>query len=129
MTQNPTGTLDTRTTRNRPLVRALLTLSLASVGQVGAATTPNGATIYQANCAGCHGPQANGNIGPKLAGEVAHWSYADFSRAMLKNVDDKGKPLGMPMPNFGKVGFRGDQGHPPAPGEIKALQAYLKTLK
>ena len=94
-----------------------------------AADTRNGYTIYHVNCAGCHGQGAQGNIGPKLAGEPAHWSFALFSRAMLKSLDDKGKPLGKPMPHFGKVGFKGDMGNPPSSTEIRDLQAYLKTLK
>lgn len=92
------------------------------------AASVNGQQIYTTNCAGCHGAKAQGGVGPSLHG-AANWSYALFSRAMLKNVNDKGKPLKPPMPHWGKVGFAGDKGKAPTDAEMKALQAYLKTLK
>ncbi len=109
---------------NSILKGALLALALG-----GAATAAvSGKAIYSTNCAGCHGAKAQGGVGPALH-EAGGWSYALFSRAMLKDVDDHGKPLKPPMPNWGKVGFSGDNGKPPSAAEIKALQAYIKTLK
>jgi len=107
----------------------LTVAGLMAASSASAADTRHGYTVYHVNCAGCHGQMAQGNIGPKLADEPAHWSFALFSRAMLKNLDDQGKPLGMPMPNWGKVGFKGDMGKPPSSTEISDLQAFLKTLK
>ena len=102
---------------------------LATLGTALAADTRHGQTIYQVNCSGCHGPAAQGNIGPKLAGESANWSFAIFSRAMLKDVDDKGERFKVPMPYWGKTGFKGDQGRAPTPTEIRDLQAFLKAQK
>ena len=103
---------------------ALLALALG-----GAATAAvSGQSIYQSNCAGCHGAKAQGGVGPSLH-EAGGWSYALFSRAMLKDLDDHGQKLKAPMPWWGKVGFMGDGGKPPSAAEIRALQAYIKTLK
>ena len=35
---------------------------------VSAAWAKDGASIYKAKCAGCHGAQGEGKVGPKLAG-------------------------------------------------------------
>lgn len=105
----------------RPLILSALTLTSFA----GAAVS--GKTIYTANCAACHGPNAGGAVGPSLK-NAARWSAANFKRAILQSRDDEGKALKPPMPVWGKVGFAGDQGKAPTDAEIKALQAYLKTL-
>ncbi|WP_202630369.1 cytochrome c [Deinococcus alpinitundrae] len=107
------------------LVSAML---LASVS-AEATNLKNGQTIYQTNCAACHGTRAQGGVGPKLIGDAANWSAAIFQRALLKDVDDKGKKLKAPMPFWGKVGFAGDHGKVPTKAEMQDLQAYLKSLK
>ena len=101
-----------------------------------AALTHTGAALYTANCASCHGKEAQGGIGPALqkAGNLtlhysANWTAATFRQAMLLGKDDMGKNFKAPMPTFGKVGFAGDQGRAPTTAEITALQAYLKTIK
>lgn len=106
------------------LTPALLLVSLA----VAAPNTKLGGAIYTSNCAGCHGAKAQGQVGPNLH-EAAGWSYALFKRAMLKAVDDKGVALKPPMPVWGKIGFKGDNGKAPTDAEMQNLQAYLKTLK
>ncbi|GGJ61553.1 c-type cytochrome [Deinococcus aquiradiocola] len=105
-----------------PLMVLLAGTSLAAVN------VKSGQAIYTANCAGCHGAKAQGNVGPNLH-EAAGWSAAIFRRAMLKSVDDHGVALKAPMPNWGKIGFAGDKGKAPTTTEISNLQAYLKTLK
>ena len=108
--------------------RILALLLLVSGSSLAAVNVKSGAATYTANCAGCHGPKAKGNVGPALQ-EAAGWSAAIFKRAMLKDVDDKGVALKPPMPNWGKIGFGGDKGKAPTTAEIANLQAYLKTLK
>ncbi|GMA16630.1 cytochrome c [Deinococcus metallilatus] len=111
----------------RPLISLLLLAAIAAPAHA-AVSTAAGKAIYTANCAGCHGAKAQGGAGPSLHG-AAGWSYALFRRAMLQDKDDHGAPLKPPMPNWGKIGFKGDHGKPPTDTEIKNLQAYLKTLK
>ncbi|WP_424952277.1 c-type cytochrome [Deinococcus sp.] len=108
--------------------RILPLLVLLTGTALAAVNVKSGAAIYTANCAGCHGAKAQGNVGPNLH-EAANWAPPIFARAMLKYVDDKGVPLKAPMPNWGKVGFQGDKGKAPTTAEIANLQAYLKTLK
>ena len=105
-----------------PLLVPLTGTSFAAVN------VKSGAMIYTANCAGCHGAKAQGNVGPELH-EAAGWSAAIFRRALLNYVDDKGVALKAPMPNWGKTGFKGDKGKAPTTAELTNLQAYLKTLK
>ena len=116
--------------------RSLLTLAVLLSGSVLAAAPPNGAAIYNASCASCHGKKAQGGIGPALQkpGNLtlhysANWTAAAFRRAMLLGKDDHGASFKAPMPTFGKVGFAGDKGRAPTTAEIKAVQAYLKTIK
>jgi len=108
--------------RTLPLLVLLAGTSLAAVN------LKSGAAIYTANCAGCHGAKAQGNVGPSLH-EAAGWSAPIFARSMLKHVDDQGVALKAPMPNWGKIGFKGDKGKAPTAAEIANLQGYLKTLK
>jgi len=108
--------------------RILLLLVLLTGTSLAAVNLKSGAATYTANCAGCHGAKGQGNIGPNLH-EAAGWSSVLFARAMLKDVDDKGVALKPPMPNWGKIGFRGDKGKAPTTAEIANLQGYLKTLK
>ena len=35
---------------------------------IGTIWAKDGASIYKSKCAGCHGPQGEGKVGPKLAG-------------------------------------------------------------
>ncbi|WP_293912071.1 cytochrome c [Deinococcus sp.] len=107
----------------------LLPAAVLFLGFASAANVPHGKAIYQTNCAGCHGAKAQGNIGPTLVGEVAGWAPALFQRALLKSLDDKGAMLKAPMPQWGKIGFKGDKGKAPTTAELQDLQAYLKTFK
>lgn len=108
---------------------SLIPAGLLILGFASAASVPHGQTLFQTNCAVCHGAKAGGAIGPTLVGEVAGWKPALFQRALLKSLDDKGVKLKSPMPVWGKVGLKGDNGKPPTTAEMQDLQAYLKTLK
>lgn len=108
--------------------RLLPLLVLLTGSSLAAVNLKAGQGIYTANCQGCHGAKAQGNIGPSLH-EAAGWTAKQFQGAMLRYVDDKGVSLKPPMPNWAKVGFKGDMGKAPTKVEIANLQAYIKTLK
>lgn len=84
----------------------------------------DGATIFGAFCAGCHGPDG---MGRRSAGMAAFPSIAnpDFqqlvSNGFLKETVRRGRP-GRRMPSWGEIsgGLR--------PGEIDAVVAHLRTL-
>ncbi len=69
-----------------------------------------GQAIYEINCAGCHGRQANGNVGPSLHKVSHHKSEA----ALIRQVIGGKTP---PMPKF-----------QPRPQEMADLLSYLETL-
>lgn len=109
-----------------------LVAAAALLGTVAQAATPtkaapktaaDGKAIYTANCAGCHGPQAKGAVGPSLK-DAASWKYDLFKRAVLTGVDNQGKALKPMMPHFGTTGFAGKK---PTDAQLKALQAFIKT--
>ncbi len=106
---------------NRLLGLGMVLLSLSAQVEAAAA---DGKAIFEGNCAGCHGPQAKGAVGPSLK-NAANWKYDLFKRAVLMGKDSQGKALKPPMPLFGQVGFSGKK---PTDTQLKALQTYLKTI-
>lgn len=72
--------------------------------------TANGQAIFQANCAVCHGLQANGDIGPSLRGV----SHRKSKPLLIKQVISGQTP---PMPKF-----------QPNAQEMADLLEYLETL-
>jgi mono/diheme cytochrome c family protein len=108
--------------------RILPLLVLLAGTSFAAVNVKSGGAIYTANCAGCHGAKAQGNVGPDLH-ETAGWTFTQFQGAMLRYKDDKGVALKPPMPNWAKIGYKGDKGKAPTNAEIANLHAYIKTLK
>lgn len=89
----------------------------------------NGKTLYQQNCASCHGAEGKGGSAPKLAGDASKWNSKTFERAVLSGVDDKNRALKAPMPHWKDGSFVSDQGKAPTRAEIAAIQRYLRTIK
>ena len=87
--------------RADPYVRDVLALQGNSV---------QGQVIFQLNCAGCHGIDADGRVGPSL-----HHVASRKSRIGLISQVTSGKTP--PMPQF-----------QPTPQEMADLLEYLKTL-
>jgi mono/diheme cytochrome c family protein len=86
----------------------------AKVAAVPAASHSDGAAIFRAQCAGCHGAQGQGSFGPQLAqGRVAQ-RFPDPQSEI--NVVTKGRGS---MPAFG-ASLAADQ--------IAAVVAYTRTL-
>jgi len=74
----------------------------------------DGAAIYKAKCAACHGAAGEGKMGPKLAG-TSH-TPDQIAEALTKGEAGKKAPHGKPM-----AGLTADQ--------ATAVAAYVKTLK
>ena len=77
-----------------------------------------GAEKYTASCAGCHGPNAEGGVGPALA-VVKDWSLEDFTTAVREGRAPE-KTLSPVMPRFVATQVS-DQ-------DIANIQAHLKGL-
>jgi mono/diheme cytochrome c family protein len=98
------------------LALAIMAMMLAPLAAIAA----DGAAVYKAKCASCHGPDGKGetSIGKSMklkslaSAEVQKTSDADLTKTIS---DGKGK-----MPAY-KAKL--------SPDEIKALVAYIRTLK
>ncbi len=74
----------------------------------------DGAGIFKAKCAMCHGPEGQGKIGPKLAGTaLTADKIADF---ITKGDDAKKAPHKKPIAGLSAA-------------DVKAVAAFVKTLK
>ncbi|GGR88344.1 c-type cytochrome [Deinococcus sedimenti] len=96
----------------------------AVVTAASTSDTPDGRVLYAGNCAGCHGANAEGAVGPALKGTLG-WSATDFRRAVLDGRTPDGRTLGVVMPRFAATGL---DGAPPTDAQLEAIRAYLKTL-
>lgn len=96
----------------------------AVVASAGAATTPDGQALYVGNCAGCHGGQGQGAVGPAMKPSAA-WSDAEFKEAVLHGHAPGGRELKNVMPRFGTIGL---DGAPATDAQLQALHKYLGTL-
>ena len=100
----------------------LLALATACTGGSGGAPgqydSPGG-RIYLQNCAGCHGAQAGGGVGPPLnaTGHAHHHSDADLTAFITEGVRTPGAPAAMP-------GWNGRL----SPEQIRQVVDFMKTL-
>ena len=74
----------------------------------------DGAAIYKAKCAMCHGPNGEGKMGPALKGTAL--TADQISAVLTKGAEGKKAPHGKPV-----AGITADQ--------AAAVAAYVKTLK
>jgi len=72
------------------------------------------ALFVKMNCAGCHGYDAKGNMGPDLTD--TYWRYGGLPVQIYKSIHD-GRPMG--MPSWGKA---------LPPQEIWKLVAYIESF-
>lgn len=96
----------------------------AEVTAAVASAPVNGQALYVGNCAGCHGAQAQGGVGPGLT-ESAGWLEADFQAAVLHGQGQGGRVLAPVMPRFAETGLDGGDA---TPEQVDAIHAYVKGL-
>jgi mono/diheme cytochrome c family protein len=90
-----------------------LTLAILLLLALGTAWAKDGGAIYKSKCAGCHGAQGEGKMGPKLVG-------TSLSEDDIVNVLTKG---GQPKAPHTKP-YKGIDEK-----SAKQVAAYVKTLK
>jgi len=78
------------------------------------ASAQDGAGLYKAKCAGCHGPGGEGKVGPKLQGT----SMTADQIATLVTTGDTAKKVPHKKPLNGV-----------SADDAKAIAAFVKTLK
>ncbi len=96
----------------------------AQMQPASSAAPVSGQALFASNCAGCHGAQAQGGVGPALL-DTKTWADAAFSEAVLHGKHPSGRELALVMPRFAQVGL---DGAPPTAGQIEAIRAFVKGL-
>lgn len=82
----------------------------------------SGKEVYVSNnCAGCHGGNAEGGFGPKLAGVVGKWTVEGFRNTLREGKTPEGKTLQSAMPHFAANQISDEK--------VADLHAFLSTLK
>ncbi len=128
----------------RPLVVVAIAVAAASAGSVHplaaqttgaytAAQAAQGATIFAAQCAACHGAKLEGGAGPQLAGDdfIAKWSgqTADDVHDVVATQMPQTNPGSLsPAEALAVVAYILQQNHYPA-GPTALDAATLKTVK
>ena len=78
-----------------------------------------GQKLYNADCAMCHGPKAEGAVGPKLFGPY----YDEKFKQKMTTITSKGSPNVITMP-----GFLVDNGGPLSKEQIDSIIEYLSSI-
>ena len=63
---------------------------------IGAGAAPDGAAVYAARCASCHGADGGGNVGPALGGGAVVENYPDEADQVAVITEGRSG-----MPSFG----------------------------
>jgi mono/diheme cytochrome c family protein len=81
-----------------------------------------GAELFAGNCAGCHGANAQGNIGPSLvmADGPKAWTLAQFTTVLREGKLPEGRELNATMPRFSDAQL--------TDSDIGNIFAYVKGL-
>jgi mono/diheme cytochrome c family protein len=94
--------------------RTVVMLTVFAMMSGMAFAAEDGAAIYKAKCAGCHGAAGEGKMGPALKGTSL--SADQIADALLKGAPGKKAPHGKAM-----AGLTADQ--------ASAVAVYVKSLK
>jgi cytochrome c6 len=112
--------------RRRLSLSAALSLILVAPSALAdvASATPSGATLYEASCAKCHGPDGKGatKIGEKLRGDGKR--MPDLSVSKLNDAATRAA-IADGIPGSAMKGYASKLSAP----EIDALTAYTKGLR
>ena len=94
--------------------RYTMFVALLALTSTLAWSAEDGAAIYKAKCAMCHGAMGEGKMGPKLKGEKM--SAADISAMLTKGVAGKKAPHSKPVAGL-------------TAAQATAVADYVKSLK
>jgi mono/diheme cytochrome c family protein len=94
--------------------RFIIALFLVGLMSCAALAAEDGAAIYKAKCAMCHGANGEGKAGPKLAGTSL--TADQIADALMKGTEGKKAPHSKPIASL-------------TVDQATAVAAYVKTLQ
>ena len=94
--------------------RLIIALFVVGLMSNVALAAEDGAAIFKAKCAMCHGPNGEGKSGPKLAGTAL--TADQIADALTKGAQGKKAPHAKPMAGL-------------TPDQATAVAAYVKSFK
>ena len=95
-------------------MKSLIVLLSALVLQASVAFAQEGESIYKSKCASCHGPTAEGKVGPSL--KTTKLGEDDIVILLSKGEDARKAPHKKPIASL-------------TDDQIKAVAHYIKSLK
>lgn len=118
-TTTPAPATDTAAPDATPTAAA--TTDAAPAGEAAAGDPTAGQTVFAGNCAGCHGANAQGQIGPSLvtADGPKAWTDAQFLTSLREGKTPQ-RELSAAMPRFSEGQI--------SDADVANIHAYLKTL-
>ncbi|MFT2720056.1 c-type cytochrome [Deinococcus sp. A31D244] len=104
-----------------PATDTAATTDAAPAGEAAAGDPTAGQTVFAGNCAGCHGANAQGQIGPSLvtADGPKAWTDAQFLTSLREGKTPQ-RELSAAMPRFAEGQI--------SDADVANIHAYLKTL-
>ncbi|MDO4262698.1 MAG: cytochrome c [Deinococcus sp.] len=92
----------------------------ATAAAVASGDAAAGQQIFASSCAGCHGAQGQGGIGPAMSAHATGWSQPEFVQTLREGLSPRGELAGT-MPRFGEEQL--------SDSDINNIYAWVQTLK
>lgn len=106
---------DAATTTQQDVTDANATAAAVATGDAAA-----GQEIFAGSCAGCHGADGQGGIGPAMTANAVNWSQPEFVQALREGITPRGE-LAATMPRFAETQL--------SDGDLNNIYTWVQSLQ
>lgn len=106
---------DAATTTQQDVTDANATAAATATGDAAA-----GQQFFAGSCAGCHGAEGQGGIGPAMNAHATGWSQPEFAQTLREGLSPRGE-LAATMPRFSEEQL--------SDADLNNIYAWVQTLK